>query len=211
MGPSTELYGALAGIAACTAASSLWWRWKSVSRKEQEEKQLERSLPTSRDGLLMAALVVDVWNDKGQVSSHEPWLGDLWVLFDGVVSRHGLKKVASYQSTYMVASTEQRIAEEALLLSAHAAIDLRDAFHMFVAARELTIHTKFGIHADIIPTVGLGSTVALSQMWNEAMELAENARPNSIELSKEAAEWLGPEFKIENLDGRPILQARWSA
>ena len=211
MGPSTELYGAFAGIATCTVASTVWWRWKSHSRTEWEEKKLANSLPTSRDGLLLAALVVDVWNEKGPVSSHESWLGDLWVLFDGVVSRNGLKKVASYQSTYMVASTEQRIAEEALMLAAHTSIDLRDAFQLFLAARELPVHTKFGIHADIIPTVGLGSTVALSQLWNTAMEVSGRAAPNSIELSHEAAEWLGPEFNIEVLGGHPVLQTRKSA
>ncbi len=155
--------------------------------------------------------MVEIWTDKGPVSSKEPWLGDLWVLLDAIVSRHMLKKVGTYQNTYMVASTDQRIAEEALILTATTSLGIRDAIHMFIASRDLNIHARYGVHADIIPTVGLGSTIALSQLWNETMEIAEGARPNAIELSKTAAEWLGPQFNIEQLDERPVLQARRSA
>jgi len=211
MGASVELYATCAGIATATLASSVWWRLKAKHRMEAEEKSLELSVPSSRDGLLLSALVVEIHNDRGSVSWHEPWLGDLWVLLDGIVSKHALKKVGSYQSTYMVAATEQRIAEEALMLTAICALDIRDAVQLFVAGKGISACAKFGIHADIIPTVGLGSTITLSQLWNKAMQLAEHAAPSTIELSAEAAEWLGPEFNIERLGGHPVLQTRKSA
>ncbi|MBS1726280.1 MAG: hypothetical protein JST51_06125 [Armatimonadetes bacterium] len=211
MGASVELYAACAGIAATTLASAAWWRVKTQTRTETEAKKLHSSVPSTRDGLLLSALVVEVYNEKGPVTSHEPWLGDLWVLLDGIVSRHALKKVGTYQSTYMVAATEQRIAEEALMLTAGAALDIRDAVKLFVANKDIEAHARFGIHADIIPTVGLGSTVALSELWNTTMELAVHAGPHTIELSGMAAEWLGPEFDIELLGEHPVLQMRKSA
>lgn len=211
MGASVELYATCAGIASATLASSVWWRVKAQRRAEAESKSLELSVPSSRDGLLLSALVVEIHNERGSVSWHEPWLGDLWVLLDGIVSRHALKKVGSYQSTYMVAATEQRIAEEALMMTALTALDIRDAVQLFVAGKNIDACAKFGIHADIIPTVGLGSTIALSQLWNQAMQLSEHAAPNMIELSDAAAEWLGPEFNIERLGERPVLHTRKSA
>lgn len=211
MGLSFELYGACAGLAVATLGSAAWWRFRAGQRDQDEEQKLENSLPTSRDGLLLSALVLEIYNEKGPVTSHEPWLGDLWVLLDGIVSRHSLRKVGTYQGTYMVAATEQRIAEEALMLTAVTALDIRDTVELFVAAKNLKLYAKFGVHADIIPTVGLGSTIALSQLWNTAIELAENAEGGTIELSDMAAEWLGPEFDIERFGERPVLYARKSA
>ena len=211
MGASIELYAVGIGIVATTIASAAWWRVRAIQRKESEAKKLEVSVPSSRDGLLLAALVIEIYNDRGTVSWHEPWLGDLWVLLDGIVAKHQLRKVGSYQSMYMVAATEQRIAEEALMLTAITALDIRDAVQLYVTNKNINAFAKFGIHADIIPTVGLGSTIALSQLWNKAMELAAKGSPSAIELSQEAAEWLGPEFNIERMGEHPVLHTRKSA
>src|SRR5258708_19453436 len=95
--------------------------------------------------------------------------------------------------------------------SAHTALDIGDGIKLFMIAQDVPGYAKFGIHADIIPTAGLGSTVALSQLWNKAMNHAETADPNTIELSEMAAEWLGPDFDIESLGERPGLHSRKSA
>jgi hypothetical protein len=211
MGVSAELYVGCTGITITTLGSAVWWRIRSRARNENDLLRLEKSLPSSRDGLLLSALVVEVMNGKAAASSKEPWLGDLWVTLDEIVGMHDLKKVGAFQSTYMVASTEHRIAEESLMATAMTALDIRDAVQLFMATHDLQGSAKFGIHADIIPTVGLGSTVALSQLWNLAMNLAEGADPNTIKLSHDAVQWLGEEFDIEHLGEHPVLHTRKSA
>jgi uncharacterized membrane protein SirB2 len=211
MDHAVQLYAGCAGISLAMLASAIRWRIKARARTLAEELRLERSVPTARDGLLLSALVIDIVNTDGPIMSNQSWLGELWVVIDEIVARHDLKKVATYLNTYMVAAPDYRIAEEALMATALTALDIRDAIQLFVLDRKISVNAKFGISADVIPTVGLGSTVALSQLWNSTMTLAENAAPNSIELSELAAKWLGTEFDIERLGERPVLHTRKSA
>ncbi len=172
---------------------------------------MERDIPSTRNGLLLSSLVVDIVNENGPVISTESWLGELWEIIDQVVANRDLKKVGTYLNTYMIAAPDFRIAEEALMRTALTALDVRDAVQLFVTSRNLAVFAKFGINADVIPTVGLGSTVALSQLWNTTMSLAEGADPYAIRLSELAAEWLGPNFDIERLGEHPVLFTRKSA
>ena len=211
MDHAVGLYAGCAGIALSITASAIWWRFRSKARTQLELLNMERSAPTARDGLLLSALVIDIVKADGPVMSTETWLGDLWVIIDGVVADHNLKKVATYLNTYMVAAPDFRIAEEALMSTAHTALDIRDAIQLFSVSHGIAVEAKFGINADIIPTVGLGSTVALSQLWNVAMNLAEYGAPNAIQLSQSAAEWLGPNFDIERIGQHPVLYTRKTA
>ena len=211
MDHAVQLYAGCAGISLAMLASAVRWRIRSKARNQAEELRLERSVPSARDGLLLSALVVDIVNSDGPIMSNLPWLGDLWVIIDDIVAKRDLKKVATYLNTYMVAAPDYRIAEEALMATALTALDIRDAIQLFVIDRNLAVGAKFGISADVIPTVGLGSTVALSQLWNSTMTLAENAVPNTIELSELAAQWLGTNFDIERLGERPVLHTRKTA
>lgn len=211
MDHAVQLYAGCAGISLAMLASAIRWRIKAKDRQQTEMLRLEKSVPTTRDGLLLSALVIDVVNSDGPIMSNQVWLGELWVVIDDIVAKHDLKKVATYLNTYMVAAPDFRIAEEALMQTALTALDIRDAIQLFVLDRNLSVSAKFGINADVIPTVGLGSTVALSQLWNTTMTLAENAEPNSIELSELAAEWLGLNFDIERLGEKPVLHTRKSA
>ena len=208
MGHAFELYAGCAGIALTMIASAIWWRIRSKARTELELINLEKNIPSARDGLLLSALVVDVVSGDGPVICTEPWLGELWVVIDAIVAERGLKKVGTYLNTFMAATPDFRVAEEALMRTAFTALDIRDAIHLFVASKGLAVEAKFGINADIIPTVGLGSTVALSQLWNVAMNLAEHGRADEIQLSQMAAEWLGPNFDIEMLGQHPVLYTR---
>ena len=211
MDHAVQLYAGCASISLAMLASAIRWRIKAQARNLAEELRLERSVPTTRDGLLLSALVIDIVNTDGPIMSNQPWLGELWVIIDEIVARHELKKVATYLNTYLVAAPDYRIAEEALMATALTALDIRDAIQLFVLDRKISVNAKFGISADVFPTVGLGSTVALSQLWNSTMTLAENAAPNSIELSELAAKWLGTDFDIERLGERPVLHTRKSA
>jgi Adenylate and Guanylate cyclase catalytic domain len=211
MDHTVQLYAGCAGITIAMIASATWWQIRARARAKAELLRMERSVPISRDGLLLSALVIDIVKSDGPVMSNDPWLGDLWVVIDSVVERSKLKKVGTYLNTYMVAAPDFRIAQEALMQTAVAALDIRDAINLFVMERKLAVRARFGINADIIPTVGLGSTVALSHLWNTAMNLAEHAQDNNIELSDLAAEWLGPTFDIERFGDRPVLHTRKSA
>ena len=208
---AVQLYAGCAGITLAMLASAIWWRIRSRARAKVEQIRLEKNIPLAREGLLLSALVIEIANTDGPVMSSQPWLGELWEVIDAVVAKRNLKKVGTYLNTYMVAAADFRIAEEALLQTALTALDIRDAIQLFVLEKNLSVSGQFGINADIIPTVGLGSTVALSQLWNSTMNLAENASPNNIELSELAAEWLGTSFDIERLGERPILHTRKSA
>jgi hypothetical protein len=211
MDHAIPLYAGCAGIGLSMIASSVWWRIRANSRYQAEQLRLAKSIPAARDGLLLSALVIDIVNTDGPIITSQPWLGELWVKIDAVVEQHNLKKVGSYLNTYMVATSDFRIAEEALLQTALTALDIRDMVQVFVLERNLSVQAKFGINADTIPTVGLGSTVALSQLWNTTMNLAEHAAPFSIRLSDMAAEWLGPNFDIDRFGERPTLHTRKSA
>ena len=211
MGHPIELYAGCAGIALSMIASTAWWRFRSKARTQLELLNLERNVPSARDGLLLSALVIDIVKADGPVINAEPWLGELWIVIDEILGTHGLVKVGTYLNTYMAAAPDCRIAEEALLRTALTALDIRDAVQLFAHDRQLSINATFGINADIIPTAGIGSTVALSQLWNSTMNLAENGAPNSIQLSELAAEWLGPNFDIERLGEKPVLHTRKSA
>ncbi len=211
MDHAVQLYAGCAGITLAMIASSIWWRIRYITRLQSEQVRLERSVPIARDGLLLSALVVDIVSTDGPTMSNQPWLGELWVVIDSVVEKRNLKKVGTYLNTYMVAAPGFRVAEEALIQTALTALDIRDAIQLFVVEKKLSVYAKFGINADVIPTVGLGSTVALSQLWNTTMNLAENAEPNNIELSELATEWLGPNFDINRLGERPVLHTRKTA
>ena len=211
MDHSTTLYAGCAGITLAMFASTLWWRIRAKARHLREQFHLERSVPSAREGLLLSALVVDIANIDGPVISTESWLGELWVTIDSIVEKRSLKKVGTYLNTYMAAAPDLRIAEESLMVTALTALDIRDAVQLFMMKKNLHIEARFGINADIIPTVGLGSTVALSHLWNETMNLAELAKPNSIQLSEMAAVWLGANFDIERLGEHPVLFTRKSA
>ena len=211
MDHAVQLYAGCASIALAMVGSAIRWRIRSSARKQVEQLKLERSVPVARDGLLFSALVIDIVDTNGPIMSNQACLGDLWAIIDEIVARRNLKKVGTYLNTYMAAAPGYRIAEEALMQTALTALDVRDAVQLFETERKLSIVAKFGISADIIPTVGLGSTVALSNLWNKTMNLAELADANSIRLSDLAAEWLGINFDIERLGERPVLHTRKSA
>ncbi len=211
MDHAVQIYAGCAGIALTIIASFARWRVRSKARTRLELLNLERNVPSSRDGLLLSALVVEIVNGNGPVISNEPWLGELWVTIDKIVESHRLKKVGTYLSTYMAAAADYRIAEEALMQTALTALAIRDGVQLFASEHNLVVSAKFGINADIIPTAGLGSTVALSQLWNTTMDLADRGQPFKIELSESAAEWLGTNFDIDRFGERPVLHTRKSA
>lgn len=202
------LYAGCAGISLSMLLSATWWRIQSRARSHSEQFRLEKSAPSARDGLLLSALVIDVVSSD---SPTETWLGDLWLVVDAIVENRNLKKVGTYRGTYMAAASDYRIAEEALMQTALTALEIRDGIQLFALEKGLKLGPKFGINADIIPTVGLGSTIALSQLWNVTMDIAEKGKPNNIELSESAATWLGANFDIERFGERPVLHTRKSA
>ena len=208
MDHGVTLYAGCAGISLAMLSSAIWWRVRSKARYNSELFKLERNVPSTRDGLLLSALVIDVVSTDG---SPEKWLNELWITIDAVVEKRNLTKVGTYRNTYMAAASEYRIAEEALMQTALTALEIRDAIALFALERSLCLDAKFGINADIIPTVGIGSTVALSQLWNATMDIAEHGKPNSIELSEAAATWLGTNFDIERFGERPVLHTRKTA
>lgn len=188
-----------------TAATSAFWSWKNRQRFSQEIDALQRAIPSSRDGLVVSALAIDL-TPKGQ----EPagWFSDLIPMLDEIVARTNLRRVGAFQGTYMVVGTDERVASSSLRSIAQTALDLRDRVMLYSAMREVPMACGCGIHADIVPTIGLGSTVALSQLWSETLSLADRAKDGHIDLSTQSAEWLGTEFDINMLGERPVLHAR---
>jgi len=202
------LWTGLGGMLVATAATSVFWSWKNKQRFNAELDALQKAMPSHRDGLVVSALAIDL-TPKG----HEPtgWFSDLIPLLDEIVARTNLRRVGAFQGTYMVVGTDERVASSALRSVAQTALDLRDRVMLYSAIREVPMACGCGIHADIVPTMGLGSTVALSQLWSETLALADRAKDGQIDLSKQSAEWLGTEFDVNMLGERPVLQARKAA
>lgn len=202
------LWTGLGGMLVATATTSFFWSWKSKQRLDAELDALQKAMPSHRDGLVVSALAIDL-TPKG----HEPtgWFSDLIPLLDEIVARTNLRRVGAFQGTYMVVGTDERVACSALRSVAQTALDLRDRVMLYSAMREVPMACGCGIHADIVPTIGLGSTVALSQLWSETLALADRAKDGQIDLSKQSAEWLGTEFDVNMLGERPVLQARKAA
>ena len=191
-----------------TAATSAFWSWKNKQRFDAELDALQRAMPSARDGLVVSALAIDL-----KPSGHEPvgWFSDLIPMLDEIVAKTNLRRVGAFQGTYMVVGTDERVANNALRTIAQAALDLRDRVVLYSAMREVPMACGCAIHADIVPTIGLGSTVALSQLWSETLALADRATDGHIDLSRQSAEWLGTDFDIRMLGERPVLQARKAA
>lgn len=202
------LWTGLGGMLVATATTSVFWSWKSKQRLNAELDALQKAMPSHRDGLVVSALAIDL-TPKG----HEPtgWFSDLIPLLDEIVARTNLRRVGAFQGTYMVVGTDERVACSALRSVAQTALDLRDRVMLYSAMREVPMACGCGIHADTVPTIGLGSTVALSQLWSETLALADRAKDGQIDLSKQSAEWLGTEFDVNMLGERPVLQARKAA
>jgi hypothetical protein len=208
MGISWQLVAAGSGLFATIAGSTAWWKYRSELRKAQEDKRILNSTPLTRDGLLVSALAVEIVTDqqmKVGASKTPEWLAELTGQLDKIVTKANLKPAGAFQTTYMVVGSDDRVARISLQKLAQVALDLKDCVALFAVQHELKIWAKFGVHADIIPTVGLGSTVALSQLWALALNLADTAEANAIELSDQAAEWLGSEFDIKKMAGKPVL------
>ncbi len=188
-----------------TAATSAYWSWKSKQRFHAELDALQKAMPSSKDGLVVSALAIDL-----KPSGNEPagWFSDLIPLLDEIVAKTNLRRVGAFQGTYMVVGMDERVANSALKAVAQAALELRDRVMLYSAMREVPMACGCAIHADIVPTIGLGSTVALSQLWSETLSLADRAKDGQIDLSKQSAEWLGSEFDINMLGDRPVLHAR---
>ena len=208
MDHGVTLYAGCAGISLAMLTSAIFWRIRSKERHNSELFNLEINAPLARDGLLLSALVINVGSTDG---SPETWLSNLWLAIDSIVEQRNLTKVGTYRNTYMVAASEYRIAEESLMQTALTALEIRDAIAIFALEKSLYLDSTFGISADIIPTMGLGSTVALSQLWNATLEIAEHGKPNAIELSGAATTWLGSKFNIERFCETPALYTRRAA
>ena len=202
------LWAGLGGMVVATAATSGFWSWKNKERLRSESEALQKAMPSARDGLVVSALAIDL-----KPSGHEPagWFSDLIPMLDEIVAKTNLRRVGAFQGTYMVVGTDERVASNALRSVAQTALDLRDRVMLYSAMREVPMACGCGIHADIVPTIGLGSTVALSQLWSETLSLADRASDGRVDLSKQSAEWLGNEFDIAMLGERPVLQARKAA
>ncbi len=199
------LWTGLGGMVVATAATSAFWSWKNRQRFDAEIDALQKAMPSARDGLVVSALAIDL-TPKG----HEPagWFSDLIPMLDEIVAKTTLRRVGAFQGTYMVVGTDERVASSALRSVAQTALDLRDRVMLYSAMREVPMACGCAIHADIVPTIGLGSTVALSQLWSETLALADRAKDGQIDLSSQSAEWLGTEFDINMLGERPVLHAR---
>jgi hypothetical protein len=209
-----ELAVAVCGLIATVAGTTSWWKYRSSLRAAEESRRLEQSSPKTRDGLLVSALALEIVTEdilKNPTAKGPEWLAELTKQLDSIVTEASLKPAGSFQTTYMVVGTDERVAQISLQKLARLALDLKDHVMLFAMQRELRVWAKFGVHADIIPTVGLGSTVALSELWAQALHLADVAESNAIELSDQAAEWLGAEFDIQKMSGRPVLFGRKSA
>lgn len=199
------LWTGFGGMLVATAATSAFWSWKNKQRFAAEIDALQRAMPSSKDGLIVSALAIDL-----KPQGHEPsgWFSDLIPLLDEIVAKTNLRRVGAFQGTYMVVGMDERVANSALRSLAQTALDIRDRVALYSAMREVPLACGCGIHADIVPTIGLGSTVALSQLWSETLGLADLAKDGQIDLSKQSAEWLGTEFDINMLGDRPVLYAR---
>jgi hypothetical protein len=208
MSLSWELIAASSGVLTTVAACSAWWKYKTALRLQVEAKRVENSVPKTRDGLLVSALAVEIMTEhlaNNPTAKAPDWLSELTGQLDRIVTKANLKPAGSFQTTYMVVGSDDRIAQLSLQKLAQVALDLKDHVMLFAMQREIRVWAKFGVHADIVPTVGLGSTVALSQLWGQALHLADSANENDIELSSQAAEWLGADFDIQKMAGRPVL------
>jgi hypothetical protein len=208
MAVSWQLLVAGGGLLTTVASSVAWWKYRSAQRRAIETQRVEESVPKTREGLLVSALAVEIVTDhteKNPTAKAPEWLNDLTHQLDKIVVSADLKPAGAFQTTYMVVGTDERIAQLSLQRLAKVALELKDQVMLFATQRDLQVWAKFGVHADIVPTVGLGSTVALSQLWGQALQLADTAEANAIELSLQAAEWLGTDFDIKQMSGRPVL------
>lgn len=202
------IWTGLGGMAIATIASSFFWSWRNRLRAESEAEALSRAIPGSRDGYIVSALAIEL---RPVGSGPAGWFADLIPALDELVEKHGLKRVGAFHGTYMVVGTDQKVASTSLTGLAQTALDLRDCVQLFAAMREVPLSFGCGIHADIVPTVGIGSTVALSQLWSEALSLADQAKDGNIELSPNSAEWLGSDFNVMRMGEKPVLHTRKAA
>lgn len=199
----------LGGVPLVVIASALWWKVQTDRRAIREAKALKQNSPAVRDGHLTAALVLEIivpgLEIKGKNNKSPAWMSEVSEKLDEIAKESGLKPVGSFHTTYMVVSTNDKVANSSLRRIAKAGLAMRDAVQLFSAMHDLAAATKIGIHADLIPSSGVGSTVSLSGLWSLTLNLADRANLNTIELSDQAAEWLGTDFDIRKMEDKPVL------
>jgi hypothetical protein len=177
----------------------------TAKKRKEEMHRLEASIPSLRDGYLVSALSIELVDQNGKEWKGAPWLIELFSALDEVVTSYEVKPVGHFQSTYMALSTSEKVALDGLVRLTECSVAIRDAVREFGDEHRITILPKFGIHSDVVPSLGMGSTVALSQIWNRSLDLSDRSLPNVITLSPQSTEWLGDSFDLSKLSLKPAL------
>lgn len=177
----------------------------TAKRRRREWDRLEAAIPSIREGYLVSAMSVELVDQNGQEVKLAPWLSELFAELDKIVQAHDVKPVGHFQSTYMALSTGEKVAHDGLVKLTECSVALRDVIREFADRHEVTILPKFGIHSDVVPSLGMGSTVALSQIWNRSLNLSDRALPNEVLMSPQSMEWLGDSFDVSKLTLKPSL------
>lgn len=177
----------------------------TAKKRQREWDLLEKAIPHVKDGFLVSAMSIELVDQHGQEWRGAPWLEELFQQLDAIVATYQVKPVGHFQSTYMVIVTGEKVAHDGLVRLTDCSVALRDAVREYSHRHGLVILPKFGIHSDVVPSLGMGSTVALSQIWNQSLRLSDAAVPNVILLSPQSLEWLGDSFDPTTLSLKPAL------
>ncbi|MCX6341350.1 MAG: hypothetical protein NTU72_03100 [Fimbriimonadales bacterium] len=175
-----------------------------INQQKLKEKR-SKPAPTSRDGVLVSALAIELVTRNGKEIRNAPWLSELYKELNQLVPQYEIKPAGIFQSIYMAASTEDRMAHEGLVRMARCAVEIRELIQDFALEHNLDLVPKFGIHCDIVPMVGIGCSAALSHLWSVSLSLSDEAMPNEIHMSTQSLEWIGGEFDLTLLPAHPIL------
>lgn len=175
MGEASFFWLTLGGLGVATASSATWWyRNHKIKTKDDSDRLNEQSM-SLREGFVVTTFAIEV------TGASLP-LPEVWRALRELADKHELHPIGGVDNIFMGVENATRVAHESVGAVTRFACEASQFLKDKGSA-------KTAIHCDLVPMIGLGSTVVLSDLWAQTLAMLDQAEAGQISFSQDALPW----------------------
>jgi adenylate cyclase len=128
-------------------------------------------------------------------------LEEIFVLFDGLATERGLKKIKTLGNSYMAASGLPLPSADHAARAAHLSLDMIELLDRFNERNAFTLQVRIGIDSGKVVAGVIGRRLFLYDVWGEAVNAATRMESHGVagrvQVSESTRRLLGTPFVLE--------------